>query len=53
MLGSDFELMKWLKKGGGFVPLTPQFSTFNYIGLDAITTGVATHNQACFAIVGF
>jgi hypothetical protein len=52
-MGSDFELMEWLKKGSGFVALSTLFTPFDYIGFDAITTGIATHNQAGFAIVGF
>jgi hypothetical protein len=53
VLGSDFELMEWLKNGGAFVALSTLFTPFNHIGFDAITTGIATHNQAGFAIVGF
>jgi hypothetical protein len=45
--------MEWLKKGSGFVALSTLFTTFDNKGFDAINTGIATHNQAGFAIVGF
>ena len=45
--------MEWLKKGGGFATLSTLFTPFNNIGFDAIATGIATHNQAGFAVVGF
>ena len=43
-MGSDFELMEWLKKGNVFFTVSALFYPFNQIRFDAIAEGIAAYN---------